>query len=312
MQVEKNNQVEKTLLVGIGAIKVLKFNPDLAWLQENMGWGDDSKDPEYFKEAVEVKRKDENGEETSFTANQVMVDVYYEEQKTKKKGRIHFTLTDANKVSKTEKNQYINCIGGTSYSDTEENLPKFFTHWTLKDKNDPNLSEEYPKQYRVAKIGEENFYNFLSVWTNLNPFNVNNNLFLENTKKFWQGDMKEINGLLENFGDNLVLVPFGVKTKEDGEGETKTYQVVSNRFFLAGTFLKNLRTYIKNGFQGLTKTTKYQYNLWKWYSDVMDSENGFDKQADFTVMDEIQDYTGNSPLATNQAVVEKRFDEAKK
>ncbi len=151
-------------------------------------------------------------------------------------------------------------------------------------------------------MGEEAFYNFLACWTNLNSFNPNNNLFLENTKKFWQGDLKEVNGLLENFGENLVLVPFGVKTKEVEE-ETKTYQVVSNRFFLAGAFQKNFRNYLKNNFEGLTKTTKYMYSLWKWYTEVTDTENGFDKQADFTVMGEIREYDGSSPLATNQAVV---------
>ena len=90
---------------------------------------------------------------------------------------------------------------------------------------------------------------FLASWTNISPFDTESSLFPEDTKKFWTGNMKELNSLVIDFSANTVMVNFFVKTKEvtdnDGNTETKEYNRIATKGFCSGHYMKFFRQYAK-------------------------------------------------------------------
>lgn len=308
MKVAKNESQGKQLFVGVGEIKVLGFNPDIQTLCKIAGWElkDDAKEIEYAKDNVEVKFK-KDGEEQSIFTNQVTIDIWFEEIATKTKNKIRFNIVNADRVNRDgTKTQFINQHGTTCWVDSEDNLPEWFTH--LKDKSGKMMK----KQYRKAYIGEEFLMDFIAKWTCLNKWNLENSLFLDNYKRFWTGDMKELNQLLTVFDAFTVMTCFGVKTAhitdESGEQSDKEYQSVFYRSFAPGKDMKHFRMYAKNNFEGLTPKTKYMYDLAKFVDTVTDSENGF-KDFYGSSLQEIHTYDpSENPLNNPASVIEQEED----
>jgi len=300
MKVEKEVKKEKELFVGVGNCVVKKFNPSMEELYSLMGWElkEDSKEPVYTKDDVEVKYS-EDGEEKTTTANQVYVNVVVEEVKSKKRFILKFTLTNHDRTNKDgSKNQYISQLAKTSWVDLESNLPDWFKTLTTTDYYDKSNTQTFPLTYRKAKIGEENLYDFLAKWLDINTFNAANSIFLEDQKAFWQGNMKELNSLVGDYENSEIMLLFGVKTDKDDD--TKQYQDISSKFFCQGKFMKNFRNLQKNNFEGLEKDRKL-YNLNKFVKDSQDSENGY---KNFTVLEEFQPYVeGMSPLDSKEVIL---------
>ena len=302
MNVEKSVAKEKKLFVGVGELSIKGFNFDREKSNEFFGYEskEDDKPLEYLAEK-EIKTGEGENEVTEM-CNQVTITVFCEELRTKTKHRLNFYLVDKQRVSKTGKLAFVNQLGMQSFVDDESNLADWFKEFSLKDKNDPSLVTTYPKEYRRALMGEENIYEFLVKWMDVNKFNTSNNVLLD-TKKLLKGNMSELNSLVEEYSDRTVLVPFGIKTKDTEDG-TKEVQVISNKFFLQGKFKKNWTNYQANNFEGLTAKTKFMYDVNKFHESLIDSENGFCKAADFVELAPIRDYvSGESPLSTDKAVV---------
>ena len=300
MKTEKTEYKKRELYVGIGEVEIYGFNLNRAKSNEFFGFEDKDEDQEieYTKE-VEVK----DGEDTKMV-NQVTVSVFVIEKRTKTKHKINFYIKEMIAKSKDGlKTQYVNQFGDSTWVDEPSNLTERFTTLVSKDRNDPSLESKCPKEYRMAYSGEAQLLDFLAKWMDFNTFQITNNILLD-MKKLFKGNVSEIQEQLENYQDRTLLVAFGVKSKEK-DGETKQYQIVSSKFFVQGKFAKNYNNYLKNNFEGLTKTTKYMYNLWAFHKNLTDEQYGFDKEADFLVLDNIRPYVeGESPLATNKAVVE--------
>lgn len=276
MNISKQEITTKKLYVGVGEIKILAFNPDVQTLHKVMNWDlkEDAQEIEYTKDDVVIKYK-ENGEEKELTTNQVTVDIWYQEITTNLKNKIRFTVVNAPRVNRDgTKTQYINQHGLTCWVENESNLPDWFKE--VKDRN----GKVYKRQYRKAFIGEEFLFDFIAKWTCLNKWNLENNLFLSNMKKFWTGDLKELNNLLTIFDEFTVMAAFGVRTtnstnSETGEVSEKEYQSVFYKMFCAGKDMKHFRMYAKNSFEGLTTKTKYMYDLASFVNTIQDTENGF-------------------------------------
>ena len=84
MKVNKSQQSEKKMYVGIGEVQVLGFNPSREELDNILGIERDETyeqkpEFEYFKENVELKQKDKDGNELdSIFCDQLTVTVWVE------------------------------------------------------------------------------------------------------------------------------------------------------------------------------------------------------------------------------------------
>jgi len=322
MKVNKSTNSEKTLYVGTGLVTPLIFNPSRSELDKVLGIERDADyeekpEFEYVKDdaTIKVKRKGEDGEEfeDEITCKKLTITAWVQENKTEEIFPINFTLYDVDDVSSTGKTKYVTQHGKSTYVDSESNLPDWFKFTPGKKK--------MPLSYRVAKKGEASFLEFLAKWTNISPFDIESSLFPENPKKFWNGDMKELNNLIADFGDSSVMIQFGVRTKdvekEDGSTETKEYQTISTKAFASSKYMKFFRNYASKNFDGLLKDgdnknflsfdTKAKigddsmYELANFLNNIF-GEYGI---SEFSVMEEIREYNSEeNPLNSAKSLVE--------
>lgn len=308
MKIDKREDVVYNKYVGTGEVKVLAFNPTTEQLDALLEREakEDREEIEYLKADVPVKYK-KDGEELETTATRLFVDVWTEEKTTQTKTKTRFMLTDfpATNADGT-KNQYINCIGQTTWIPIgdEDSLPLWFTHWTKKDKASGEETH-FPKDFRIAKRGEAELYDFITKWTNISVWDSTQSVFLDNNKKFWKGNMSELNSLIPIFEDQTVLQQFGVrtttKTDEAGNEVTSEYQSVFTRAFCQGSMMNKFNFHKRTKFASL-KDDKTVYNLKKFVEAVTSEEYGF---KDFTVLDNFQVYDASAnPLNSEKAVIE--------
>ena len=323
MKVNKgNDSKEKTLYTGVGLVTPLIFNPDRQTLDKILGIERDEDyeqkpEFEYVKDdaVVKVKRKNEEGEEfdEEVETKRLNVTVWVKETKTDEVFPINFTLYDIDDVSSTGKTKYVTQHGKSTYVDSESNLPDWFKFTPGKKKMALN--------YRIAKRGEAALLEFLAKWTNISPFDIESSLFPENSKKFWNGDMKELNNLIADFGDSSVMAQFGVRTKdveqEDGSTETKEYQSISTKSFANAKFMKFFRNYANKNFEGLLKEsdnknflvfdTKAKIGDDSMYelANFLNNIHGEYGDNSYTVNEEIREYQSEeNPVNQEKSLVE--------
>lgn len=323
MKVNNNNQgQEKTLYVGAGLVQILCFNPNRSELDRVLGIErseDYEQKPEfeYVKDdaTIKVKRKGEDGEEfeDEITCKKLTITAWVRENKTEEIFPINFTLYDVDDVSSTGKTKYVTQHGKSTYVDSESNLPDWFKFTPGKKKMSLN--------YKIAKRGEATLLEFLAKWTNISPFDIESSLFPENPKKFWNGDMKELNNLIADFGDSSVMIQFGVRTKdveqEDGSTETKEYQTISTKAFASSKYMKFFRNYASKNFDGLLKDgdnknflsfdTKAKIGDDSMYelANFLNNIHGEYGDNSYTVNEEIREYNSEeNPLNNAKSLVE--------
>ena len=321
MKVNKSTNSEKTLYVGTGLVTPLIFNPSRSELDKVLGIERDADyeekpEFEYVKEDYEMKQKDKEGNELdSIYCKRLTVTCWVKEIKTEEIFPMNFTLYDVDDVSSTGKIKFVTQHGKSTYVDSAENLPSWFTQTPGKKK--------FSLNYRPAKKGEANLLEFLAAWTNISPFDVESSLFLDNEKKFWNGDMKELNNLIADFEDNSVMVNFGVRTKEEETEEgsvTKEYQAISTKAFCQSSFMKFFRNYANKNWEGLLKEsgnfdvfdTKAKVGDTSMYSLANYMNNIFGEYGvkEYAVKEEIREYNSEeNPLNNEKSLVEETSEE---
>lgn len=124
--------------------------------------------------------------------------------------------------------------------------------WVKDEKGVDGLPEYFTSRgYRKALVGEEELYSFLRYWVQLDFFNDPTAQLHLDAKKFFKGNYKELQDLVNSewtrvedkkgtVSDATVVVLATIRTKEV-EGETKTSQVINNRHFLPGYCIKNFQ-----------------------------------------------------------------------
>ena len=321
MKVNKNNSQENTLYVGTGLVTPLIFNPTRSELDKVLGIERDADyvekpEFEYVKEDYEMKQKDKEGNEIdSIYCKRLTVTCWVKENKTEEIFPMNFTLYDVDDVSSTGKIKFVTQHGKSTYVDSAENLPSWFTQTTSKKK--------FTLNYRPDKKGEAPLLEFLAAWTNISPFDIESSLFLDNEKKFWNGDMKELNNLIADFEDNSVMVNFGVRTKEEETEEgsvTKEYQAISTKAFCQSSFMKFFRNYANKNWEGLLKEstnfdvfdTKAKIGDTSMYSLANYMNNIFGEYGvkEYAVKEEIREYNSEeNPLNAEKSLVEETTEE---
>lgn len=296
----------KKLYVGTGEVKVLAVNPTQKELDKilNREYSEDREEIEYTKD-VEAKYT-LDGEEETINTTRLFVDFWVQEVTTDVITKIRFMLTNVPRYNKEgTKQQYINQIGQTAWAnvDDESSLADWFTKFTIKDKFTKEITSTIDKTFRPCMRGEDELYEFLTKWSNLNIWDSNSYILVDNIKKFWKGNMSEIEPLIPMLEDRTVLGQFGVrsvlKTNDDGEEETIEYQSIFTKSFAPGSSIKDFKFHQQTGFRNLEKA-KYAYDLKKFISSIFEGEYGF---KDYTVKDYFQEYNPDDNVLNSESAV---------
>lgn len=206
---------EFTKRVGLFEASVVAINPTIEEYKDilNMELKEDSKATEY------VLDKDDTYEK------RLRVDIWLKDVKKEDFYKLTYFLENKERVSNDGlKKQYINNIGSTCWSADENDLPEWFAK----------------RDYRVARKGEEDFYNFLRSWlSNIDYREASAALELD-WSKLMKGNTKDLRDQIGGEYSANVVALATVKSVEKN-GETKAYQNVYSKAFLPAYSIRQFR-----------------------------------------------------------------------
>lgn len=211
---ETSQFTETQKKVGLFEGRVIAVNPSIEEYKEILGMElkEESKATEYLGES-------KDGDTT------LRVDFWLEEVNNQDKFKVTFFLEDKEKENKDQtKKQYINNVGTCSWADDPNNLPKWFSE----------------RDYRVAYVGEEDFYSFIKTWLGELDYRDAETTLQLDWKKLMKGNLKDLKSQVNGEYCTNVVALATIKTviKED---DTKEYQGVYNRAFLPAYTIKQFR-----------------------------------------------------------------------
>lgn len=277
---EKKDLPDLPKKVGLFEARVIAINPTVEQFKDILGieLAEDSKATEYLGES-----RDGNAS--------VRVSVWLQDVKTNINFNMNFFLEDKERENKNgDKKQYINNLGSCTWASDEDQLPEWF-------KGKANNQRDY----RVAYAGEEEFYEFLRNWIQIDYTLPDAELSL-NWKKLMRGDMKEISSQIDGDLVGTFVAMATVVTKEK-EGEVKEYQGVYNKAFLPTYSLKQFKL---NNFDDRSKIEQLHGKKMK---DLRIHEKFVVKLTgeygckDYYVFKELQDYDPEMNLVASDKVI---------
>ena len=273
---EQQVQTEYKKRVGLFEAKVILINPTAEEYKDvlNIELKEDSKSVEYLG--------------TSQDGNAFLrIDVWLEAIANQDRFKVTFFVEDKERENKDfTKKQYINALGSCAWAADENDLPEWFTK----------------REYRIAKVGEEDLYNFIRTWLGeLNYRDAETNISLE-WKRLMKGNTKELRDQINGeYCTNIVaLATINIKPKD---GENREYQNIYNKGFLPAFSLRNFRVVnyadpkIINGLR-----TKKSKDL-KAHERFVLNVTGEYGCKDYYILKDIQDYNADDNLvASNKAI----------
>lgn len=179
-----------------------------------------------------------------------------------------FNVTKKERVSNDgTKNQWINNVASTCWSDKEENLPGWFT--TFTDKSGKVTGK---KTFRKAYVGEEELANLLHAWLGKIRFAHPDAEVAIEMDRIFDGDFSELQDLVGSDFDTPFVALVGVET--DDEDPNKQYQKIWHKGFLSaqhwpfiekGSF-KGAKEWITKGYQKFENDVTGQYGFTAYYT----------------------------------------------
>lgn len=280
-QVRENQDFPKK--VGLFECKVITINPSIEEYKQilEIDLKEDSKATEYLGES-----RDGN--------TSLRVSIWLEEVKSKQKFNLSFFLEDKERENKDlTKKQYINNIGVCAWASSEDELPQWFKG-----------TADNPRDFRVAYVGEEEFYEFLRNWLGLLDLSKSDTTLSLDWKKLMRGNIKELTSQIDGEYDTSFVAMATVTTRER-EGEVKEYQSVYNKAFLPSYSLKQFRLRDNN----YDDSKKIQELSVKKSKDLRPHERFVLKIAgeygckDFYLFKDLQDYDPEMNIAASDKVI---------
>ena len=201
--------------VGLFEANVIAINPTAEEFKDILGMElkEDSKATEYLGET-----RDGN--------NYLRVDVWLQRVNQDDKFKVSFFLEDKERENKDgTKKQYINSIGMCSWAADENDLAEWFTKG---------------RDFRVAYVGEEDFYNFMRTWLSELDYRDADTVLQLEWKKLMRGNVKDLKDQIDGEWSKSVVALATVIVKEK-DGESKEYQGIYNKAFVGGYSLKQFR-----------------------------------------------------------------------
>lgn len=210
-KVREEKSFEKN--VGLFEAEVMKFNPSKEEIEKLFGIPE-AKEPEYLrvKDGVQLSR----------------ISIWLKDVDGKGIFPLNITLRDELRENKDKtKFQYVNSIGNTTWADSEETLPTWFT--------------DGGHTYRKAYGGEEELYAFLRSWLGGLDLRDAESVLELDFKKLMRGNVKELVDLQNTPYAKTVVALATIRTADNSQGESTDYQQVYNRDFLPGYTMKFFR-----------------------------------------------------------------------
>lgn len=258
----KISEGNNTKYIGLTLVEVKAVNPTKKELNALLGKEDSEDD-----KPIEYLGQDQEGNDRlrlSFWLFDKKLDSYFP---------YSFNLTKKERVSKDgSKNQYINSVCITAWTDEESNLQPWFTSFLDKDKN-----EIGDKKYRKALSGEEELGILLRAWLGKLDWNDKDTEVIIDTKKLFKEDYDEVRALIDGDYSTPFVALLGVRTDE--ADVTKQYQQVFGKAFLPAKFME----YINKNFKF---PTDYSKKAWKKFEDTTIGEYGFNAFHELEVLKE--------------------------
>ena len=266
--------------VGFAEVEVVAVNPTLADLEE-LGV-EYQQEPEYLRES-------RDGNPT------IRIDFWLKLLNDGDRLKnVSFFLEDAERSNRDEtKLQYISSSGTCSWADDPNNLPDWFTK----------------RDYRVAKVGEEQFYYFLRTWLSKLDFRDPDTTIEIDFKKLIKGNLRD---LIEQIGGaycNPFLVLSTIKTVEKEDGTIAEYEQIYNRDFLPAYAMKHFRLVDYDDPQILTNLEgKSKLKAHEKFALQIHGEYGC---KDYFKLKELADYNSEDNVITsNNPLLEEESDSA--
>ena len=271
------NGEQYTKRVGLFEANVIAINPTAEEFKDILGMElkEDSKATEYLGET-----RDGN--------NYLRIDVWLQKVNSDDKFKTSFFLEDKERENKDgTKKQYINSIGMCSWAADENDLAEWFT----KDRD-----------YRVAYVGEEDFYNFMRTWLSELDYRDAETVLQLEWKKLMRGNVKDIKDQIDGEWSKSVVALATVIVK-DKDGEAKEYQGIYNKAFLPGYALKQFRLvdYGSSKVQADLKNKKPR-DL-KGHEKFVLNVVGEYGCKDYYILRDIQDYNPDDNLVASDAYI---------
>lgn len=275
---EQQSFPEFTKRVGLFEARVIAINPDAEEYKDLTGQEvkENSKTVEYLG--------------TSQDGNDYLrVDVWLQDVKNESedprqgKFKVTFFLENKDRENKDgTKKQYINAVGACSWADDPNNLPSWFTE----------------RDYRVAKVGEEELYNFLRTWLgNLDYRDAETVLEIE-WKKLMKGNVRDLREQIDGEWSTNIIALATVSIK-DKEGESKEYQGVYNKAFLPPYSLKHFRL-INYMDEGILKNLRAKKSKeLKPHERFVLNVTGEHGCREFFILKDVQDYNADDNLVAS-------------
>ena len=262
--------------VGLFEGNVIAVNPSIEEYKELLGieLKEESKAVEYLGVS-----RDEN--------TTLRVDFWLEESKNKEKMKVTFFLEDKVKENKDgTKKQYINSVGVCSWAADENDLPTWFKG----------------RDYREARVGEEELYNFLRTWLGKLDYRHESTVLEIGWKTLMKGNVSDLKAQVGGEYATPVVALATVKTVEK-DGEVKEYQNVYNKAFLSNYSLKQFRLvdYDKSDVQ--TNLKRKQPKELKAHERFVINVTGEYGCKDFFILKDMKEYDPSDNIAASDAVI---------
>jgi len=277
------NGEQYTKRVGLFEANVVAINPTAEEFKDILGMElkEDSKAAEYLGET-----KDGN--------NYLRVDFWLQRVNHDDKFKTSFFLEDKERENKDgTKKQYINSIGMCSWAADENDLAEWFTKG---------------RDFRIAYVGEEDFYNFVRTWlADLDYRDADTVLQLE-WKKLMRGNVKDLKDQIDGEWVKSVVALATVIVKEK-DGESKEYQGIYNKAFAGGYTLKQFRLVdygSKKVQEGLKNKKPRDLKAHEKFVMNIIGEYGC---KDYYTLKDLQDYNADDNLVASDAFISDEGDD---
>lgn len=273
---ESTNLPEFSKKVGLFEAKVVAINPDAEEYKEILGMDlkEDSKATEYLG--------------TSQDGNITLrVDVWLQEVKNGDKFKATFFLEDKEKENKDgSKKQYINSVGVCSWASDANDLPQWFAS----------------REYRVAYVGEEEFYNFMRTWLGELDYRDAETTLQLDWNKLMKGNVRDVKSQINGEWCTNIVALATIKTviRED---ETKEYQGIYTKAFLPAYSIKQFRLVDYSNPSVLNNLRVKSSKELKPHERFVINVTGEYGCRDYFKLRDLEDYKSEENVAAGDAVI---------
>jgi hypothetical protein len=221
------------------------------------------------------------------------MDVWLQEIKSGDKFKATFFLEDKEKENKDgSKKQYINAVGVCSWADDPNNLPQWFAN----------------REYRVAYVGEEEFYGFLRTWLGELDYRDAETTLQLDWNKLMRGNVRDVKSQIGGEWSTNVVALATIKTviKDD---DTKEYQGIYTKGFLPAYSIKQFRLVDYTNDRVLSGLRAKASKDLKPHERFVVQVTGEYGCRDYFKLKDLEDYnSGDNLVASDKAITEDGAD----